>query len=99
VAIGMVQEAGIAQSLGLCTADVVARQRELVRRAGLPHELPPVRFAELWDAMQHDKKVARGRLYCVLPEQVGRVVIAPLERGEVSRWFAGCSQRRRPHRR
>jgi len=89
VAIGMVQEADLARSLGLCPAEVVARQRELVRRAGLPHTLPPVRFTELWGAMQHDKKVAQGRLHCVLPKRVGQVVIVPLEQEQVKRWFMG----------
>ncbi|MBM4122125.1 MAG: 3-dehydroquinate synthase [Nitrospira sp.] len=89
VAIGMVQEADLARSLGLCPAEVVVRQRELVRRAGLPHTLPPVRFTELWGAMQHDKKVVQGRLHCVLPKRVGQVVIVPLEQGQVKRWFMG----------
>lgn len=88
VAIGMVQEADLAGQLGLCPPEVVIRQRELVRQAGLPDRLPPVRFTELWNTMQHDKKVAQGRLYCVLPERIGRVVIAPLERATVKRWFA-----------
>ncbi|MBI3604184.1 MAG: 3-dehydroquinate synthase [Nitrospirae bacterium] len=88
VAIGMVQEAGLAGELGLCPPEVVIRQRELVRQAGLPDRLPPVRFTELWNTMQHDKKVAQGRLYCVLPERIGRVVIAPLERATVKQWFA-----------
>ncbi len=99
VAIGMVQEVDLGRSLGFCTAEVATRQRELVRQAGLPDALPPVRFTELWDTMQHDKKVARGQLYCVLPERVGQVVIAPLERAEVKRWFAGCSRNQRRRRR
>jgi 3-dehydroquinate synthase len=94
VAIGMVQEADLARSLGLCSAAVVARQRELVRRAGLPDALPPVRFAELWGAMQHDKKVAQGRLHCVLPKRIGQVVIVSLEQGQVTRWFRGLKQNR-----
>ncbi|MDE3119092.1 MAG: 3-dehydroquinate synthase [Nitrospirota bacterium] len=87
VAIGMVQEAGLARHLGLCLPDVVSRQRSLVRAAGLPDALPVTRFAELWNAMQHDKKMAKGRLHCVLPVQVGRVVIAPIDRPAVKEWF------------
>ncbi|MEW6542031.1 MAG: 3-dehydroquinate synthase [Nitrospirota bacterium] len=93
VAIGMVQEADLARHLGLCDEAVVARLRELVRAAGLPDALPPVTFAELWDAMQHDKKVAQGLVHCVLPERVGAVRIAPLERTAVKDWF-----RQRTHR-
>jgi 3-dehydroquinate synthase len=98
VSIGMVQEADIARHLGICSPDVVARQRTLVGRSGLPEALPPITFSHLWSAMQHDKKVAQGRLYCVLPEEVGRVRIIPLERSDIKQWFAtrkGNDQRSR----
>ncbi|MGH7260786.1 MAG: 3-dehydroquinate synthase [Nitrospiraceae bacterium] len=87
VAIGMAQEADLARHLGLCAPEVVERQRALIRRAGLPDALPAVTFARLWAAMQHDKKVAHGRLHCVLPERIGRVVIQPLEREACRQWF------------
>ena len=87
VSIGMVQEADLARHLGRCASDVVDRQRVLVRQAGLPDVLPEVTFARLWAAMQHDKKVAQGRVYCVLPERIGRVVIQPLERDACRQWF------------
>ncbi|HEV8540225.1 MAG TPA: 3-dehydroquinate synthase [Nitrospiraceae bacterium] len=88
VAIGMVQEADLSRYLGFCTDEVVTRQRALVRQAGLPDALTPVRFTELWNAMQHDKKVSQGQLHCVLPERIGAVRIAPLERTAVKNWFA-----------
>lgn len=94
VAIGMVQEADYARYLGLCPDDVAARQQALVREAGLPDGLPRLRFDDLWGAMQHDKKVAHGQLYCVLPERVGRVVIRPLERATFKRWFASRGDKR-----
>lgn len=87
VAIGMVQEADLARHLGRCTAEVVERQRALVRRTGLPDELPVVSFSQLWAAMQHDKKVAGGRVHCVLPERIGHVVVEPLERTLCRQWF------------
>lgn len=87
VAIGMVQEADLARHLGRCAPEVVERQRTLVHRAGLPDALPAVSFSELWAAMQHDKKVAEGRVYCVLPERIGQVVVQPLERGACRQWF------------
>jgi len=87
VAIGMVQEADLARHLGRCSLDVVERQRVLLRRAGLPDALPAVTFNRLWAAMQHDKKVAQGRVFCVLPERIGRVVIQPLEREACRKWF------------
>jgi 3-dehydroquinate synthase len=87
VAIGMVQEADLARHLGRCAPEVVERQRTLVRRAGLPDALPATTFSRLWAAMQHDKKVAQGRVHCVLPERIGRVVIQPLERETCRQWF------------
>ena len=87
VAIGMVQEADLARHLGLCAVDAVERVRALIRRAGLPDALPAVAFGRLWSAMQHDKKVAEGRIHCVLPERIGRVVIRPLERESCRQWF------------
>jgi len=71
---------------------VVNRQRALVHAAGLPDALPVTRFSDLWNAMQHDKKMAAGRLHCVLPEQVGQVRIAPVERSDVKEWFAGAKR-------
>lgn len=105
VAIGMVQEADLARYLGRCAPDVVDRQRALVRRAGLPDIPPPTTFGKLWAAMQHDKKVTQGRVYCVLPERIGRVVIQPLEREACRQWFgqqqdaAPARSRRRSSRR
>jgi 3-dehydroquinate synthase len=100
VAIGMVQEADLARHLGLCGPDVVERQRALVSRAGLPDVLPSAAFNQLWVAMQHDKKVAQGRVYCVLPERIGRVVIQPLERDACRQWFEQrAAQKPRPQRR
>lgn len=87
VAIGMVQEADLARHLGRCGSEVVERQRALVRRAGLPDALPETTFARLWTAMQHDKKVMQGRVFCVLPERIGKVVIQPLEREACRQWF------------
>lgn len=93
VAIGMVQEAALACALGLCPKEVVSRQRAVVRAAGLPDALPDVAFKELWDAMQHDKKVSHDRVYCVFPERIGKVVIAPLDRSAFKRWFTEQRQK------
>ena len=88
VAIGMVQEAGLAHRLGICSEDVVHRQRGLVGRAGLPWALPGVRYRDLWAAMRHDKKVADGRVHCVFPQRIGAVRVAPLDAAAVKGWLA-----------
>jgi 3-dehydroquinate synthase len=88
VAIGMAEEASLACSMGRCSRETVERVRALIRAAGLPDRPSALRFQQLWRAMQHDKKVAQGTVYCVLPERIGGVVVAPLVRDEVRRWFA-----------
>jgi 3-dehydroquinate synthase len=88
VAIGMAQEADLARHLGLCDSETVDRLSGLIRAAGLPHELPRIPFSKLWNAMQSDKKVMQGTIYCVLPTRVGDVAIVPLERPQVAGWFA-----------
>ena len=87
VGIGMVQESSIAHHLTLCSKDVVSRQQELVGQAGLPGQLPSLKLSDLWGAMQHDKKVKRGKVHCVFPREIGQVEVLPLERDDVSKWF------------
>ncbi len=94
VGIGMVCEADLAHFLGLCSERVVTRQRDLVRRVGLPVGLPKLSFRDLWGAMLHDKKVAHGRIYCVLPKTVGTVTVAPLDQQSVKSWFGQLGKSR-----
>ncbi len=94
VGLGMVCEADLAHTLGLCSEHVVTRQRDLVARIGLPTELPPLKFRELWAAMLHDKKVAHGRVYCVLPKAIGKVTVDPLDQKFVKSWLAQFGKNR-----
>jgi len=94
VAIGMVSEAELGWYLGLCGPDVVTRQRALVQAAGLRDTPPRVSGRRLWSAMQHDKKVADGRIHCVLPKEIGQVIVAPIERSAFDAWFAGTWAKR-----
>lgn len=91
VAIGMVHEAHLAYHLELCSAAAVDRQRALIRRTGLPERMPAHNFLKFWRAMGHDKKVAGGTIYCVLPRSIGRVQVLPLEPRAVRRWHAQFS--------
>lgn len=97
VAIGMIYEADLARHLGLCDEGVVVRLRTLVQAIGLPTSLPQVTFNALWRAMQQDKKVSAGTVYCVLPERIGSVRIVPLEKDTTRAWFDAT--RARPPRR
>lgn len=88
VGMGMLCEAEISRHLGYCSEEVVERQKALVQRVGLPDQLPPLGFLELWSAMLHDKKVAQGSIYCVLPRRVGKVDIIRLDQKVIKEWFA-----------
>jgi len=87
VGIGLVQEAELAVSLGLCEQKVADRIRCLVRRAGLSAEIPTTSFTALWGAMQHDKKVLGGKVMGVWPVRIGEVVIRHLDKQACADWY------------
>jgi len=97
VGMGMIGEVGVARHLGLCQEEVVRRQRELIKRAGLPYSLPSLSFSELWASMLHDKKVSQGTVYCVLPKRIGKVAVVALEKNSVKEWFSGLNKSKVTH--
>ena len=91
----MIYEADMARHLGLCDEAVVARIRALVRAAGLPFCLPRVTFSALWRAMQQDKKVSAGTIYCaVLANESGRYASFPWEKDTIREWFDALRARK-----
>jgi len=95
VGLGMIQEASMAQYLGLCSKQVVESQDDLIKRVGLPSTMPQLKFTDLWQAMQHDKKVVKGHIHCVMPQQIGDVRVVPLVRQSIQKWFV-CQQSAAP---
>ncbi|MDH5562162.1 MAG: 3-dehydroquinate synthase [Nitrospirota bacterium] len=91
VGLGMIQEASMAQYLGLCSKHVIESQDDLIKRVGLPSTMPQLKFTDLWQAMQHDKKVVKGHIHCVMPQQIGDVRVVPLVRQSIRKWFS-CQQ-------
>lgn len=87
VAIGMVLEAELAHHLGLCSSEVVKRQRDLIKRAGLLNRLPEVTAGKLWNTMMRDKKVVQQQVYCVFPTRIGKVTIAPIKASVFQSWY------------
>ena len=73
VSIGMLCASRLAQRLGRITTADTERQQELLAAIGLPIEMPEVDADDMLAAMQHDKKVAAGRLRFVLPSRIGQV--------------------------
>jgi 3-dehydroquinate synthase len=86
VAIGMVAEARMARTMGRCATDTVERLERLLKRAGLPTEIPKdLTPAALALAMQADKKSADGRIRTVCLEEIGRTTFVPLSAEEIVR--------------
>lgn len=75
VSLGMVAAGVLSERLGLCSAEVPQRLRDLLGGLGLPTRavLPP--DEHLLAAMRLDKKVAGSRVRFILLEQLGRVTI------------------------
>ncbi len=88
VGIGLVQEADLSCSQGICDRTVVEEIRGLVLAAGLSDCMPTFSAARVWKAMLHDKKVSGGQVVGVWPERIGDVRMAPIEERVFRRWYA-----------
>lgn len=82
VAMGMVAAARVSHALGCCDGGVVDTIESLLRRLGLPTELP-VKPQPLALAMQSDKKSAGGRIKFVAVEAIGRTRLVELTAAEI----------------
>lgn len=76
VAIGMVAAGAIAVNLQLWDHKEAERQDALIKKAGLPTQLPAgIDIEAIVDALQTDKKVKAGKVRFVLPTQIGAVKV------------------------
>lgn len=79
VAIGMHGAARLAERLGLCPAQFVTRQHDLLHAFGLPTSAAQLQIqadrAALLAAMSLDKKVEGGSVRWILPHGIGRLEI------------------------
>ena len=75
VGLGMLVATDLSQRLGLIDAAVSRRVCDLVRRAGLPTQMPRIGAAQAFELMQMDKKVLAGSMRLVLLERLGRAVL------------------------
>jgi 3-dehydroquinate synthase len=84
VAIGMVAAARVSQALGRCRAETVERLVRLLKRAGLPTDIPSgLTPAALALAMRTDKKSAARRIRFVCLEEIGRTSFVELSAQEI----------------
>ena len=101
VAIGLVAECRLAESIGLAEPGIAAAVTQLLERLGLPTALPGLAAERLLEAMGTDKKNRGSRIRFALPVAIGAMargegwtvaVLEPARRGDVS---AGPSRRPR----
>mgnify|MGYP003580540340 CR=1 FL=1 len=72
VAIGMVYESRLAESLNIAAAGTAQRIAQVLHRLHLPTERPSTsRLDDLMVAMRNDKKVRGGEIRFALPESIG----------------------------
>jgi 3-dehydroquinate synthase len=75
VAIGMLAAARISNKLGLLDKDELIRLKSVIKRAELPTQMPNLEVENIIQAIEHDKKVLRGKIRFVLPKSIGSVFI------------------------
>ena len=84
VAMGMVAAARVSRALGRCDAATVDRLAALLKRIGLPTEIPGGLSAEaLSVAMLRDKKTADGRIRFVCLQGIGRTTFVDIGAQEI----------------
>jgi len=75
VAIGMVYAAKLSQKLGKCQEDIPQRLDRLVRKCGLPTDLPELNSRLIIESLYHDKKTMNHKIKFILVKEIGVVEI------------------------
>lgn len=75
VAIGMVVAARISSRMGFLDGDDALSLKDVIRRAGLPTEMPDLKVEDIIQAMKHDKKVQEDKIRFVLLKSIGEAFI------------------------
>ncbi|MGF1539363.1 MAG: 3-dehydroquinate synthase [Pleurocapsa sp.] len=84
VAIGMVSAGKIALKMGLWTENEHQRQYELIKKAGLPTEIPgEITIEAILESIKGDKKVKAGKVRFILPTTIGAVTISDRVTSEI----------------
>lgn len=75
VAIGMTAAARISNKMKILDESDVIRLTDVIKKAGLPTEMPALDIKDVIHAMQHDKKVLQDRIRFVLLKSIGDAFI------------------------
>ena len=87
VAIGMALAARMAVEMGIFSPQECQRLLALLKRAGLPIEMPPVDGEAFRQALLRDKKIEGGRIHMVLPVNLGQVEVREVSWEEILRFI------------
>ena len=77
VAIGMVYAGRIALKLEMISQEELQRQTDLLKKIGLPVELPDMDLTKITEAILLDKKIEADKIRFILPQRIGKVIIHP----------------------
>ncbi len=83
VSIGMAGAFRLAHKLGMVSVKAVARVEGTLKKAGLPVKTNGMDADSILDMMYLDKKVRDGRLYFILPREIGEVISCYVEDAEL----------------
>ena len=75
VAIGMVCAAKLSHQLGKCSEEVPIRIKELVKKCGLPADLPDLDSQSIIESLYHDKKTMNNKIKFILVKEIGKIEI------------------------
>ncbi len=75
ISIGMRIAGEIAFSKGLWKKEETTRQNNLIKRYGLPIEVPTLNKSDVVRILMGDKKVQEGKMRFILPNKIGKVSI------------------------
>ncbi|MCX6005062.1 MAG: 3-dehydroquinate synthase [Chloroflexi bacterium] len=76
VALGMLAAGKMSLKLGLFNEEELNRMKVLIQMAELPARMPDLSFAQVLQALTHDKKIHNGRIRFVLPKSIGEAFIS-----------------------
>jgi 3-dehydroquinate synthase len=72
----MTVAAKISSRMGILDKSDVIRLTSVIKKAGLPTEMPDLKREDIISAMKHDKKVQQGKIRFVLLKSIGNAFIA-----------------------
>ncbi|MEK9630230.1 MAG: 3-dehydroquinate synthase [Nitrospinota bacterium] len=75
VAIGMVYAAKLSNQLGKCSEEVPQRINALVKKFGLPFDLPDLDSGAIIESLYHDKKTMNNKIKFILVKEIGEIEI------------------------